>query len=82
MFSFYGENFIFLELRGTPVVIKTVEFQAGRTLGGFICTMQFIPTQPEIPRVPVGRPLVRSVGFIYLIFICPVDFGNINIHLP
>ena len=44
--------------------------------------MQFIPTQPEIPRVPVGRPVVRSVGFIYLIFICPVDFGNININLP
>ena len=41
---FFGENFIFLELRGTPVVIKTVEFQAGRTLGGFICSL----SQPSL----------------------------------
>ena len=42
--SFFGENFIFLELRGTPVVIKTVEFQAGRTLRGFICSL----SQPSL----------------------------------
>jgi len=29
MFSFFGENFIFLELRGTPVVIKQLSFRLG-----------------------------------------------------
>jgi len=56
---------LFLKLRGTPVVIVTDEFQGWE---GIKETFYFfMPAQPEIPRVPVGRPPGQIRRFIYLI---------------
>ena len=48
---------VFLEPRGTPVVIIQLSFKAGITMRGLIFHSQ--QAEPEIPRVPVGRPEVR-----------------------
>ena len=47
---------VFLEPRGTPVVIIQLSFKAGITMRGLIFHSQ--QAEPEIPRVPVGRPVV------------------------
>ena len=52
---------LFLKLRGTPVVFIQLSFNAGDGL------LLISPAQSEIPRVPVSRTVVRSVGLIYLI---------------
>ena len=55
----------------------TVEFQGWDNSRK---ALLLIPAQSEIPRVPVGRPLVRSVGYILHLYLsCGLRKYNIKL---